>query len=86
MTLVTCAHGGFAFHLFAVAPQPRPVADQQVLRPDGSETALPRTDGSAAAALVCIAFRAGAEVGRDPDLTQTLTLDLAMNPTHSFVP
>ncbi len=34
----------------------------QVLRPDGAEVSLPQTDGSVAVALVCVAFRAGAEV------------------------
>ena len=48
-------------------PDPLPVgALLQVLRPDGSEATLPQTDGSVAASLVCIAFRAGAEVSLHP--------------------
>lgn len=35
---------------------------RQALRPDGSEQALPPATDAAAAVLVCIAFRAGAEV------------------------
>ncbi len=42
------------------------VAATQVLRPDGSEATLPAMDGSVAASLVCIAFRAGAEVSPHP--------------------
>ena len=50
-------HNNYHYTILSLAPQ--------VLRPDGGEVALPQTDGSVAAALVCIAFRAGAEV-RDP--------------------
>ena len=48
----------------------------QVIRPDGAEVSLPQTDGAMAAALVCVAFRAGAEVRDSASLMPTLSLPL----------
>ena len=57
----TIAHG--VPHAITVAEVPvTSFLTPQVVRPDGAEVTLPQTDGSVAAALVCIAFRAGAEV------------------------